>query len=69
MLWTIAVVLIILWMLGLGSGFVMDEFIHVFYIAAVILLVVGLSQEVMINRRLRRASRSHGRKINIEQTV
>jgi hypothetical protein len=62
-------VLIILWMLGLCSGFEMGEFIHVFYVAAVTLLVVDLSQEVMINRRLRRASRGHGGKVDIGQTV
>jgi hypothetical protein len=67
MLWTIAVVLIILWMFRLGSGFAMGECIHVFYVTAVALLLVGLSHEVMINRRLRRASRDHGGKADIEQ--
>jgi hypothetical protein len=47
MLWTIAVVQIILWMLGLGTGFTMGSFIHVLYAAAVALLVVSFSQEVM----------------------
>ncbi|MCE5264079.1 MAG: lmo0937 family membrane protein [Deltaproteobacteria bacterium] len=69
MLWTIAVVLIFLWMLGMGSGFEMGLLIHVFYLAAVVLLVVGLSQEVVINRRLRRVSRNHGRKADMEQAV
>lgn len=58
MLWTIAVGLIILWMLGLGTGFTMGSFIHILYAAAVALLVVSLSQEVIINRRLRHVSRS-----------
>jgi hypothetical protein len=62
MLWTIAVVLVILWMLGLGTGFTMGSFIHILYAAAVALLVVSLSQEVMINRKLRHVSRSHGPK-------
>lgn len=62
MLWTIAVVLIILWMLGLGTGFTMGSFIHILYVAAIALLVVSLSQEVMINRKLRDASRSCGPK-------
>jgi len=58
--WTIAVVLIVLWMLALGTGFTMGLFIHILYVAAVALLVVGLNQEVMINRKLRRVSRSRG---------
>ena len=62
MLWTIAVVLIILWMLGLGTGFTIGSFIHVLYAAAVALLVVSLSQEVTNNRMLRHVSRSRGPK-------
>ncbi len=58
MLWAIAVVLIVLWMLGMGTGFTMGSFIHVLYAAAVALLVISLSQEVIINRKLRQASRS-----------
>ncbi|MBN2439634.1 MAG: lmo0937 family membrane protein [Deltaproteobacteria bacterium] len=53
MLWTIAVVLIIFWLLGLVSGYTMGSFIHILFVAAVALLVVSLSQEVMINRKLR----------------
>ena len=62
MLWMIAVVLIILWMLGLGIGFTMGSFIHILYVAAVALLLVSLNQEVMINRKLRHLSRSRGPK-------
>lgn len=58
MLWTIAVGLIILWLLGLGTGFTMGAFIHVLYVAAVALLVISLSQEVTINRKLRHILRS-----------
>jgi len=57
MLWAIAVVLIILWMLGLGGDFMLGSFIHLLFAAAVVLLVVSLSQEVVIDRRLRRTSR------------
>jgi hypothetical protein len=53
MLWTIAVVLVIMWLLGLVSGYTMGSFIHIPFVAAVALLVVSLSQEVMINRKLR----------------
>ena len=69
MLWTIAVVLIFLWMLGMGSGFDLGLLVHVFYLAAVALLVVGLSQEVVINRRLRRVSGSRNRKADMERPV
>lgn len=61
-MWTIAVVLIILWMVGLGAGFTMGLLIHILYVAAVALLVVGLGQEVMINRKLRHLSRSRSPK-------
>jgi len=62
MLWTIAVVLIMLWLLGLVSGFTVGSFIHVLFIAAVALLLVSLNQEVMINRKLRHVLRSRGQK-------
>ena len=62
MLWTIAVVLIILWMLGLVTGFTLGSFIHIIFVAAVALLVVSLSQEVMINQKLRHVLRSRGPK-------
>jgi hypothetical protein len=58
MLWTIAVVLIILWILGLGSDFTMGSFIHILFVAAVVLLVVSLSHEVIINQKLRHVLRS-----------
>ena len=67
-MWTIAVVLIVLWMLALGTGFTMGLFIHILYVAAVALLVVGLNQEVMINRKLRRVSRSRGPKPESKRT-
>ena len=60
MLWTIAVVLIILWMLGLGNDLAMGLFIHVFYAAAVALLVVSLSREATDNRLPRHISRGRG---------
>ena len=62
MLWTIAVVLIILWMLGLVTGFTVGSFIHIIFVAAVALLVVSLSQEAMINQKLRHVMRNRGPK-------
>ena len=44
MLWTIAVVLIILWLVGLVSSYTMGGFIHILLVIAIIVLVVGLIQ-------------------------
>jgi len=44
MLWTIAVVLLILWALGLVSSYTMGGFIHFLLIIALIVVVVGFLQ-------------------------
>ena len=44
MLYTIAVVLLILWLLGLVSSYTMGGFIHIFLVLAIIVLVIGLLQ-------------------------
>jgi hypothetical protein len=44
MLWTIAVVLIILWALGLVSAYTMGGFIHVLLVLAVIVIIVQVIQ-------------------------
>lgn len=44
MLWTIAVVLIVLWALGLVSAYTMGGFIHVLLVLAVVVLIVQLVQ-------------------------
>ena len=44
MLWTILVILLILWLLGLISGYTMGGFIHILLVIAVIVLVVRLIQ-------------------------
>ena len=44
MIWTIFVVLVILWLLGFVSSYTMGGFIHVLLVVAVIVLVVGLFQ-------------------------
>ena len=44
MLWTIAVILIILWALGLVSSYTMGGFIHVLLVVALIVVVVGFLQ-------------------------
>ena len=44
MLWTIAVILIILWMLGLVSGYTMGNFIHILLVIAIIVVLVRVIQ-------------------------
>jgi len=44
MLWTIAVILIVLWALGLVSSYTMGGFIHILLIVALIVVVIGFIQ-------------------------
>lgn len=44
MLWTIAVILIILWALGLVSSYTLGGFIHILLVLAIIVVVVNLIQ-------------------------
>jgi hypothetical protein len=44
MLWTIAVVLVILWLLGLVSGYTMGNFIHILLVIAIIIVLVRVIQ-------------------------
>ena len=44
MLYTLAVILIIAWLLGFISDFTLGGFIHILLIAAIILIVVRLVQ-------------------------
>jgi len=44
MLWTIAVILIVLWALGLVTGYTMGAFIHLLLVIAVVLVLVRLIQ-------------------------
>ena len=44
MLWTIALVLLVLWALGLVSSFTMGRFVHVLLVAAVVLVIVRVIQ-------------------------
>lgn len=48
MLWTIAAVLIILWLLGLVSSYTMGGFIHILLVVAVIVILV----KVITGRRV-----------------
>jgi hypothetical protein len=42
MLWTIAVVLLVLWALGLVSSYTLGGFIHVLLVVAIIMVLINL---------------------------
>jgi hypothetical protein len=44
MLWTIAVLLIILWLLGFVSSYTLGGFIHILLVVAIIVIVIRLLQ-------------------------
>lgn len=44
MLWTIAVVLIVLWLLGLVTGYTMGQFIHILLVIAIVIVLVRIIQ-------------------------
>jgi hypothetical protein len=44
MLWTIFIILLVLWLLGLVSGYTMSGFIHVLLVIAVVILIIRLVQ-------------------------
>ena len=44
MLWTIAVVLLVLWLLGLVTSYTMGGLIHLLIVLAVVVLIIRLLQ-------------------------
>ena len=44
MLWTIAVILIIMWLLGFVTSYTMGGFIHILLVVAVIMVLVNIIQ-------------------------
>jgi Family of unknown function (DUF5670) len=44
MLWTLFVVLLVLWLLGLVSGYTISGFIHILLVIALVVLVINLIQ-------------------------
>ena len=44
MLWTIAVVLLVLWLLGLVSSYTMGGFIHLLLVIAIVVVLVRIIQ-------------------------
>ncbi len=44
MLWTIAVILLILWLLGLVSSYTLGGFIHILLVLAIIVILIRVIQ-------------------------
>ena len=44
MLWTIFIILLVLWLLGLISGYTMGGLIHILLVIAVVVLIIRLIQ-------------------------
>jgi len=44
MLWTIAVILIVLWLLGLITSYTMGGFIHILLVIAVVVVLLNIIQ-------------------------
>jgi len=44
MLWTIAVVLLILWLLGIVSSYTIGGFIHILLVVAIIVVLIRIIQ-------------------------
>jgi hypothetical protein len=42
MLWTISIILIVLWLLGMVSTYTMGGFIHILLVIAIIVIIVRL---------------------------
>lgn len=42
MLWTILVVLLVLWLLGLVSGYTVGGFLHILLVVALVILIINL---------------------------
>ena len=44
MLWTIFIILLVLWLLGLISGYTIGGFVHILLVIAVVVLIIRLIQ-------------------------
>ena len=44
MLWTIFVILLVLWLLGLVTSYTLGGFIHILLVLAIVVLVINLIQ-------------------------
>lgn len=44
MLWTIAVIMLALWLLGLVTSYTMGGFIHIFLVIAIVVIIINVVQ-------------------------
>jgi uncharacterized membrane protein YtjA (UPF0391 family) len=44
MLWTLFVILLVLWLLGLVSSYTLGGFIHILLVIAIVVLIINLIQ-------------------------
>jgi hypothetical protein len=44
MLWTIAVILLVLWLLGLISGYTIGGFVHILIVVAIVVVLIRVIQ-------------------------
>jgi len=44
MLWTIAVILFVMWALGLVAGYTISGFIHILLVIAIVMILIGVIQ-------------------------
>jgi hypothetical protein len=44
MLWTIAIILLVLWLLGLVTSYTMGGLVHVLLVIALVVVVIGVLQ-------------------------
>jgi hypothetical protein len=44
MLWTIFIILLVLWLVGLVSSYTLGGFIHILLVIAVVILIINLIQ-------------------------
>ena len=44
MLWTIFVILLIMWALGLATSYTLGRFVHILLVVALVMLVINLMQ-------------------------
>ena len=61
MLWTIFVILLVLWLLGLVSSYTLGGFIHILLVIAIVVLILQLisGRRALVIRRSDEASRNY----------
>ena len=50
LVWTVAIILVVLWLLGMVSSYTINGFIHVLLVVAVIVVLIRLIQRWRLRR-------------------